>query len=108
MFRINLGGEGEYPDVLNQQGRWVTGAGWPSKHAGGTLHQFVRNGNNILLCDNDRIDLPDGCVDEVITNSVPVDKTTWRGPGIQSSEVVRILRAGGVWYDDGNLRYKKP
>lgn len=96
MFRVNLGGEGEVPDVLNQQGRWVGAPGWPSKQAGGTLRGFLLLGHDLLICDNDHIALPDESVDEVITNSVPVDVVNWRGPGIQSSEVIRLLLSGRV------------
>jgi hypothetical protein len=47
-------------------------------------------------------------VDEVITNFVPVDVSTWLGPGVQSGEIMRILKAGGVWVRDGQVYYTKP
>jgi hypothetical protein len=108
-FRVNLGGEGEVPGVLNQQGRWVVlHAGWRSSQMGQTFADLVRAGHEFLICDNTQLPLPDGCCDEVITNSVPIDWTTPFAPGVQTSEVQRILKPGGVWVHDGTIRWAKP
>jgi hypothetical protein len=107
-YRVNLGGEGELPGVLNQQGPWIVQPGWASSATGQSLHQLVALGHAFLICDNRAIPLPDGCADVVFTNSVPVDVNTWLGPGVQSSEIRRILKSGGVWFRDGISHYTKP
>ena len=107
-FRVNLGGEGEVAAVLNQQGRWVLRQGWRSSATGRTFKQLVHAGRDFLLCDNLDLQLPDECCDEVITNSVPIDRMTHLGPGVQSSAILRILKSGGVWIHDGVVRYTKP
>jgi hypothetical protein len=107
-YRVNLGGEGEVAGVLNQQGRWAANPGWASSATGQTLEQLASAGHDFLLCDNLTIPLPDGCADEVLTNSVPIDVTTWLGPGIPSAEIRRILKRGAVWIRDGALHYTKP
>jgi ubiquinone/menaquinone biosynthesis C-methylase UbiE len=108
-FRVNLGGEGEVPGVLNQQGRWVVlDSGWRSSRAAQTFEDLVRAGHQFLVCDNTHLPLPDSCCDEVITNSVPIDVATHLGPGVQTSEVQRILKPGGLWTHDNTLRWVKP
>jgi hypothetical protein len=107
-YRVNLGGEGEVQEALNQQGPWALQPGWSSSRTGQPLEQLVAAGHEFLLCDNLTVPLPDGCADEVLTNSVPVDVTTWLGPGVQSGEIRRILKPGGVWLRDGTAHYTKP
>ena len=108
-FRVNLGGEGEEPGVLNQQSHWaVTDPGWRSSQGGESLATVVGAGHDFLISPNDRLPLPDGCADEVITNSVPIDVPTWLGPGVQSSEIHRILKPGGIWTRDGHSFFQKP
>jgi hypothetical protein len=48
-MRINLGGEGEIPGVLNQQGRWVVTPGWYSSF-GNTFAAMVLAGHDFLCC----------------------------------------------------------
>lgn len=106
---VNLGGEGEVPSVLNQLGPWaVLDSNWRSNRAGKTFAELVQDGHSFLICDNVSISLPDESVTQVITNSVPIDKTTWLGPGVQSSEIYRILKSGGIWILDGAIQYVKP
>lgn len=62
----------------------------------------------VLICPNDDIALPDQSVDEVITNSVPIDIATWLGTGIASREIQRILKRGGSWLHNGRLEFRKP
>ena len=51
----------------------------------------------------------DATIDEVLTNSIPpVDAVTFLGPGVQSSEIERILKSGGVWFRNGQVEYVKP
>src|SRR5262249_50747072 len=98
---------GEIPGVLNQQPPNAAQPGWFSV-AGKTLTELIAAGHTFLICPNDAIAIPDGCVDVVHTNSVPVDVVTWRGPGVQSSEIRRILKPAGVWIRDGVLYYTNP
>src|SRR5436309_2267242 len=108
LYRVNLGGEGEVPGALNQQGPWAVQPGWASSTTGQTLDQLLAAGQEFLICDNLTVPLPDAGADEVFTNSVPVDASTWLGPGVQSSEIRRILKSGGVWIRDGGVHYSKP
>jgi hypothetical protein len=106
-FRLNLGGEGEEPDVINQQPEWVTSsAHW--KTMGPRLTKFIAAGEAFLFCRNTELPFPNSSVDSVFSNSVPIDTTTWLGPGVQSSEVRRVLRSGGEWQDNGIVVYRKP
>jgi hypothetical protein len=107
-YRVNLGGEAELPGVLNQQGPWAAQPGWAASRTSETLAQLVAAGHTFLICDNRSIPLPDSCADEVLTNSVPIDVNTWIGPGVQSSEIRRILKSGGIWGRDGINHYLKP
>jgi hypothetical protein len=107
-FRVNLGGEGEVSGVLNQQGAWVLQPGWRSSRTGESLADLSQAGHAFLICDNIAVALPDESVDEVLTNNVPVDILTWLGPGVQSTEVRRILKSGGRWLHNGTVRYSKP
>src|SRR5207248_4849771 len=53
-------------------------------------------GEVFLFCRNVELPFPDGTVDYVFSNSMPVDINTWLGPGVQSSEIRRVLRAGEI------------
>jgi len=108
MFTVNLGGEGEVPGSLNQQSGWVLTPAWLSSQGGQSLADLVTAGATFVICPNDAIALPDGCVDRVDTNSVPIDMRTWLGVGVQSSEIRRIPKAGGQWFRDGVLAWTKP
>jgi hypothetical protein len=107
-YRVNLGGEAEAAGALNQQGPWVLQPGWTSSRTGQPLAQLVAAGHEFLICDNLAIPLPDGCADEILTNWVPIDTTTHLGPGVQSSEIRRILKSGGIWRLNGQTYYTKP
>ena len=105
--RLNLGGEGEEPDVINQQPEWVpTPAHWTT--AGPHLGPLIVAGEAFLFCRNTELSFPDGTVDYVFSNNVPIDIQTWLGPGVQSSEVRRVLRSGGEWRHNGVVVYSKP
>jgi hypothetical protein len=106
--RINLGGEDEVLGVVNQQRRASLKAGWGSCIGGLPLDGLATKGHDFLICPNTALSINDESIDEVITNSVPVDRTVLGEPGIQSSEVERILVSGGTWIHDGSLRYTKP
>jgi hypothetical protein len=105
---LNLGGEGEIPDVINQQGPWALAPSWRSSRHGKTLQELVNDGHVFLIAPNTPLPFPDNSVDLVYTESVPIDTTTWLGPGVQSSEIMRILKQGGQWIDNGVVRWTKP
>ncbi len=105
---INLGGEGEIPGVINQQGPWALGPNWWASRTGKTFHQLVADGHIFLICPNIPLPFPDDSIDLVYTESVPLDFNTPLGPGVQSSEIRRILKPGGQWIKNGNLEWTKP
>lgn len=105
---INLGGEGEVPDVVNQQRPAALSPSWAAAVTGETLEQLALRGLDFLVCENTDLPLNDDSVDLVITNSVPIDTVILGQPGVQSSEVRRVLVPGGQWVHDGAVRYTKP
>lgn len=106
-LRLNVGGEGEEPGAINQQPEWVvTGRHWAAR--GSQLAPLVAAGEAFLFCRNTELPLPDETVDLVLSNNVPVDITTWLGPGIQSAEIRRTLKSGGQWLHNGVAVYTKP
>lgn len=108
MLAINLGGEGEVPGVLNQQPPWVqTDPNWYSPY-GETLQQLQAKGFQFVFWPNDNLPIPDDSVDVVYTNGVPLDFVTHKGPGVQSTEIKRILKPGGVWIKNGKVEWTKP
>ena len=109
-FAVNLGGEGEEPGALNRQpphmfspdrgtARDVSDGG-----AGPDYATVLRRGHDFLLCPNDRLALPDGCVDRVFTNGVPIFPCTFSapvnhlGPVVRFDELERVLKPGGRWF----------
>jgi hypothetical protein len=105
---VNLGGEGEVPDVVNQQRPAALSSSWASCVAGDTLEQLALKGHDFLICENTSLPINDDSVDLVITNSVPIDMVSLGQPGVQSSEIRRILASGGQWAHDGKVRFTKP
>lgn len=111
MLRLNLGGEGEIPGVPNQQPPWALAPGWRSTtigNPGKTIRELEAEGHQFIITPNDKLAIADESYDIVYTSSVPVDKTTYLGPGVQSSEIRRILKLGGIWIRDGRVWYRKP
>jgi hypothetical protein len=108
LFRVNLGGEGEIPGILNQQGPWALRPPWRSADGTKTLQDLRALGHQFIISSNLRLPFVDNSVDEVYTNSVPIDIIGLNGPGVQSSEVRRILKTGGRWIHDGKIHYVKP
>ncbi len=106
-LRLNLGGEGEEPGIINQQPEWVPSpAHWNA--AGPRLAALIAAGEAFLFCRNTELPFPEGTVDQVVSNNVPIDINTWLGPGVQSAEIRRVLRSGGHWRHDGVVVYTKP
>jgi len=108
LLRVNLGGEGEVPGVINQQGPWVFDPNWTSSRDGKTLAELQADGHVFVFCSNTQLPFADDSVDEVITNNVPIDFNTSLGPGVQSSEIRRILKSGCSWIHNLNVVYTKP
>jgi hypothetical protein len=106
--RVNLGGEGEVPGILNQQGPWALLPSWRSADGTKTLADLLADGHRFVISSNLHLPFANNSVDVVYTNSVPIDHMSLHGPGVQSSEVRRILKSGGVWINDGNVYYVKP
>jgi hypothetical protein len=107
-LRLNLGGEGEDPDCINQQPPWLD-LDAPISRTGQPLRTLTQAGIPFLFCENTPLPFPDSKVDEIVTNSVPVDLgTTSLGPTLDSSEIKRVLKQGGTWYHDGVLVHRKP
>jgi SAM-dependent methyltransferase len=106
--RVNLGGEGEIPGVLNQQPPFALWPSWFSWRQGGkTLRELQSLGHHFVIADNTSLPFADESFDVVYTNSVPVDFNTLLGPGVQSSEIERILKPDGIWIRDGALEFVK-
>jgi len=105
---LNLGGEGEEPDVINQQGPWILRENWVAVRTLQTLPELVDAGHAFLICSNLSLPFPDESVDTVITNDVPIDQIAYHGPGVQSSEIRRILKSRGQWIKDGAIEETKP
>lgn len=108
---VNLGGEGEIPNVLNQQPPWALNPGWRSTtlgNPGKTIRELEAEGHQFIIAPNDQLPFADESFDAVYTNSVPVDRATHLGPGVQSSEIKRILTVGGIWIKNRRIWYCKP
>ena len=106
---LNLGGEGEIPGVINQQGPWVLAPTWRCSRDGRTFQDLLNDGHVFLICPNVPLPFPDDSVDIVYTNGVPIDRNSFLGPGVQSAEIRRILKSGGQWIDDyGATTWIKP
>ncbi len=106
-LRLNLGGEGEEPNCINQQPEWRDLNDIASR-SGSPLRVILIGGHPFLFCSNLRLPFPDNSVQEAITNGVPVDRTTLWGPGVQSTEITRVLRPGGTWIDNGVVVHTEP
>ena len=106
-LRLNLGGEGEEPNCINQQPDWRDLNDVASR-SGSPLRVILIGGHPFLFCSNLQLPFPDNSVQEVITNGVPVDRNTLWGPGVQSAEISRVLRSGGTWSDNGVVVHTEP
>ena len=105
---INLGGEGEKPGVRNQQPDWVPADPHWRSQRNEPWPQFAARVPDVDYVPNDPLPYPDESFDVVYTNHVPVDRPGPRGPGLQSSEIQRILKPGGQWVRDGVVEWVKP
>ena len=95
------------PNTINVQGPWVLELGWLSSETRLTLRELRLTGNQFVVASNQHLPFADGSIHTVITNNVPIDGTTWLGPGIQTSEIWRILTPGAQWINNGVVRSKR-
>ena len=106
--QINLGGEGEVPNVINQQRPAVLSSGWGSAQSGLTLEQLAHQGHDFLICSNVALPIADDSIDLVITNSVPINIIQFGQPSVQTCELRRILATPGHWVHDNRVVMTKP
>ena len=65
---------------------------------GTQLAPLISCGEPFLFCRNTQLPFPDGSVALVISNGVPLDKTTWLGPGVQKqTKSSESSNSGGEW-----------
>lgn len=103
---VNLGGEGEIAGAINQQIPAALNAGWGASRsavAGKSLAELRAMGDSYVVAENTALPFANGSIDRVVTNSVPIDVNTVMGPGVQSSEIWRILKSGGDWLHNGQV-----
>jgi hypothetical protein len=102
---VNLGGEGEIPGAINQNIATILKPDWASSASGTPLVQLQEYGNVFVVSSNTNLPFATGSVDVVITNYVPIDTTTFMGPGIQSSQIDSILKPDGIWIHNGQIQF---
>jgi RHS repeat-associated protein len=100
---VNLGGEGEVAGAINVQGPWVLDLNFASSRTGQSLAELQAGGDQFVVASNTSLPFADQSVSTVITNNTPIDVNTWLGPGVQSSEVNRILLGDGQWINNGSV-----
>ena len=101
---VSLGGQGEVPGAINPQPPSSLEPEWGASRtdvAGKSLAELRAFGDSYAVSENTALPFPNASVDQVTTNSVPVDITTPMGPGVQSSEIWRIFKPGGDWLHNG-------
>ena len=79
---VNLGGEGEVAGAINQQPANALADGWGTSRtavAGKSLSELRAAGDSYVVADNTALPFADGSIDQVITNSVPIDTMTPMG-----------------------------
>jgi Methyltransferase domain len=108
ILRVNLGGEGEVPGVLNQQGPWALLPSWRSADGTKTLANLRAAGHRFVISSNLHLPFTDKSMDVVYTRDVPIDIMSLHGPGVQRSEIKRILKPGGIWIKNNVLEFVKP
>jgi RHS repeat-associated protein len=100
---VNLGGEGEVAGAINVQGPWALDLNFASSRTGQSLAELQAGGHQFVVASNTSLPFADQSVSTVITNNTPIDANTWLGPGVQSSEVNRILLGDGQWINNGSV-----
>lgn len=105
---VNLGGEGEIPGVINQNLPAVLQDGWRSSAAGRTLTDLQAEGHQFVISQNTALPFGNNSVRTVFSNNTPIGGQFFLGPGIQASQVQRILQSGGQWIHNGQVIFTKP
>ena len=109
MLRVNLGGEGEIPGVINQQPEWVANELNKTISRGGkTFTQLIAEGHQFVFGPNENLPFEDGSVEIVYTNNVEYNGLSYlKRPWVPESEIWRIMTDGGVWYHNGSPMWVK-
>ena len=115
---VNIGGEGEIPNVINLQWRGALGRYFgraqttPSgQPAGRSLAGMLLEGHDFQIYNATTGKLPysTGSVPKVYTNHLPIDTSSGgRFPSVSRAEIIRILKPGGQWVRDGVVYFTKP
>ena len=102
---INLAGEGEVAGIANQNLRVILDPAWRTSAEGLTLSELraLPSTRGIVISTNEALPFRSDFFRTVFANSAPVGGTTVLGPGIQLSEVARILRSGGRFIYNGRV-----
>lgn len=105
---INVGGEGEVAGALNVQIRAVLDPAWRSSRGGLTLAELQAQGHRFLFVDDiSRLPFANNSVSRVYTNSVPLDRATFLGPGPSSPDIARVMAPGAQWFHNGMLWFQR-
>jgi SAM-dependent methyltransferase len=106
---INLSGEGEEPNVRNQQPDWVKGNPHWRSQRNEAWDEFNARVPDVDYTPTDPLPYPDNTFDVVYINNAPIDRPGPGGkPGHKRSEIERILKPGGRLIRDGVIEWVKP
>ena len=115
---VNIGGEGEVPNVINLQLRSALGRNYgrsrptPSgQPAGRSLAGMLLEGHDFQIYNATKGKLPyaTGSVPKVYTNNLPIGTSPGgHFPNVSRAEIIRILKPGGQWVRDGAVYFTKP
>ncbi|HNQ16881.1 MAG TPA: hypothetical protein PKJ26_03520 [Candidatus Woesebacteria bacterium] len=95
VLRLNLGGEGEILGCIQVNLPYVLEAGdnfVASRNGDPIGIKGVLRGGPLVICDSDRLPFLPGVFDEIFANGVPIDRTTWLGPGYSGKEICRVCK----------------
>lgn len=95
---VNLAGEGEFPNVqINQNLKHILEPSWTSSRYGKRFTEIKAEGHQFVISDNIHLSFQSNAVDEVYVGSISLDSVTFLGPTPQTSEILRILKEGGLF-----------
>jgi len=97
-IRVNLAGEGELPDVkINQNLKHILEPDWISSRYGKSITKIQEEGHQFVISDNLHLPFRSNAIDEVYVASISLDSVTFLGPTPRTSEILRILKTGGLF-----------
>ena len=95
---VNLAGEGELDDVkINQNLKYILEPDWTSSRYGLRLTQIKAEGHQFVISDNLHLPFQSNTIDQVYAGSIALDSVTFLGPTLQTHEILRILKEGGIF-----------